>query len=77
MHSFYFVIEKCDKMKCLYFDGTGFWLLYKRLEKGRFKWNVSEDEKVAILDKQQFNWLLEGLKTTQKTAFKKSSPKFV
>ena len=64
-------------MKCLYFDGTGFWLLYKRLEKGHFKWNISKDGKLATLKQQQFNWLLEGLKTTQKTAFQNSSPMYV
>ena len=55
-------------------DGTGFCLLHIILEKGRFKWNASEDKNVAILDRQQFSWLFERLKTTQKTAFNKSSP---
>lgn len=65
-----------DKLKCLYWDGTGFWLLYKRLEKGHFKWKKDEDGAV-ILTRQQLLWLLDGLKIEQKTAFKKASPKYL
>ena len=65
-----------NKIKCLYWDGTGFWLLYKRLEKGHFKWKKDEDG-ALILTQQQLQWLLEGLKIEQKTAFKRSNPKYV
>lgn len=65
-----------NKLKCLYWDGTGFWLLYKRLEKGHFKWKNTEDNKAVEITSQQLNWLLEGLKMEQKTAFKKEYPKF-
>lgn len=65
-----------DKLKCLYWDGTGFWLLYKRLEKGHFKWK-KDDTGALLLTQQQLQWLLDGLKIEQKTAFKKEHPKYV
>lgn len=65
-----------DKLKCLYWDGTGFWLLYKRLEKGHFKWQ-KDREGAILITQQQLQWLLDGLKIEQKTAFKKSEPKYV
>lgn len=65
-----------DKLKCLYWDGTGFWLLYKRLEKGHFKWQ-KDHEGAILITQQQLQWLLDGLKIEQKTAFKKSEPKYV
>lgn len=58
-----------NKLKILYWDGTGFWLLIKRLEKGTFKWKKEEEGAVSITH-QQLHWLLEGLKMEQKTAFK-------
>lgn len=61
-----------NKLKCLYYDGTGFWLLYKRLESGTFKWSKSADEKFLEISEQQLKWLLEGLKMEQKTTFKKA-----
>ena len=48
-----------NKLKCLYYDGTGFWLLYKRLESGTFKWSKSADEKSLEISEQQLKWLLE------------------
>lgn len=64
------------KLKCLYWDGSGFWLLYKRLEKGHFKWKKDENG-VLLLTQQQLQWLLDGLKIEQKTAFKSSHPKYL
>lgn len=54
-----------NKLKCLYYDGTGFCLLYKRLESGTFKWSKSADEKFLEISEQQLKWLLEGLKMEQ------------
>lgn len=74
---FIFCNRDRNKLKCLYWDGSGFWLLYKRLEKGHFKWNTKEKGQAMEITHQQMAWLLEGLKIEQKTAFKKAFPKYV
>jgi transposase len=51
-----------DKVKLLYWDKNGFVLIYKRLEKGRFKIiKYDEDKDIAMLDNKQLSWLLAGL----------------
>jgi transposase len=51
-----------DKVKLLYWDKNGFVLIYKRLEKGRFKIiKYDEESDVAMLDNKQLSWLLAGL----------------
>ncbi len=57
-----------NKIKCLYWDGSGFWLLYKRLEKGHFKWKRSADGGICQISEKQLGWLLDGLKVDQKTS---------
>ena len=49
-----------DKIKLLAWDKNGFWLCYKRLEKGRFKFGTIKRGAINIT-KEQLNWLLTGL----------------
>ena len=65
---FLFCGRKADRIKALYFDKTGFVLLYKRLESGRFQWPRNASE-VRPLTRQEYRWLLEGLSIEQPKAF--------
>jgi transposase len=51
---FVFCNRKCDKIKMLQWDHTGFWLHYKRLENDTFQWpdangktHLEVDERVS------------------------------
>lgn len=61
---FLFAGWKKDRYKCLYFDGDGFAMLYKRLDNGKLQWPRSEQE-VKNLSQQELRWLLEGLSIQQ------------
>ena len=75
---FLFCNRTKDKLKILVWDGNGFWLCYKRLESGKFKWIKSSDEVPTLaLSKQQLTWLLEGLNVHQKKAFKPIENKII
>ena len=64
---FLFCGRRADRCKALYWDGSGFVLTYKRVETGRFHWPRKEHD-VIIISRQQFQWLLEGLKLDQHKA---------
>ena len=77
-HALYlFCNRQRNKLKCLYYDGTGFWLLYKRMDKGHFKWIPGTETGTIQLTEQQFRWLLEGLRIEQKYAFKNVDKEYI
>ena len=49
-----------DRYKCLYFDGDGFAMLYKRLDNGKLQWPKDENE-VRNLSQQELRWLLRRI----------------
>jgi transposase len=55
-----------DRIKILEFDGDGFWLHFKRLEKGRFKWPVPGDEATMTLTGEELSYLLGGTRVELK-----------
>lgn len=65
---FVFCNRRRDKMKILYWDVAGFWLLYRRLEKGRFQWPATSDTTPLAITRRQLQWLLDGLELEQKRA---------
>ena len=48
-------------------------LLYKRLDNGKFQWPRNETE-ARLLTEQQTRWLLEGLKIEQPKAIREGKP---
>ena len=52
-----------NKLKLLYWDGNGFCLLYKRLEKGRFQ--LPCQGQTLSLAVAELRWLLQGLDFTE------------
>ena len=66
-HLFVFFNKRRDRIKLLVFQHTGFWLHYKRLERGTFEMltNVSEDDDCIEVDARRLRLLLEGIDLKQ------------
>lgn len=58
---FVFVNRRKDKLKLLYWDGDGFVLYYKRLEKGTFRLPSVGGKAVLEVDRTSLLMLLEGV----------------
>lgn len=59
-HFFIFRGRRGDLAKLLYWDGQGFCLFAKRLERGRFVWPAARDGAVTLTP-AQLSMLLEGI----------------
>ncbi len=56
--------RSANKIKLLWYDSNGFWLCYKRFEKGKLKFPSNQGE-VMELSRAQLSWLLSGLDFTK------------
>ena len=59
-HLFMFTNRLRNRVKVLYWDGSGLWVCAKRLERGRFGWPVGEGTS-RLLRPEELQLLLHGL----------------
>jgi transposase len=65
---FVFCNRQRDKLKILYWEHNGFWLYYRRLERGRFQWPTDARTGPLRITRRQLRWLLDGLSLEQQQA---------
>ena len=58
---FVFGNRRRTRLKILYFDGTGLWLMSKRLEVGTFSWPKAEGEAKLQLRAEALAMLTDGI----------------
>jgi len=63
---FVFCNKNRDRIKIIEWDGDGFWLYFKRLEKGRFRWPVAGDSDTMNLSGEELQLLLGSPRVMQK-----------
>lgn len=64
---FVFCNKQRNRIKILTWEENGFWLHFKRLEQGHFKWpKETSDEKTMPLDFEELSQLLASPKLEQK-----------
>lgn len=65
---FVFCNRNRDRLKILHWEHNGFWLYYRRLERGRFQWPAESDAATNRISRRQLQWLLDGLALEQQQA---------
>ncbi|WP_350339146.1 IS66 family insertion sequence element accessory protein TnpB [Paenibacillus polymyxa] len=70
---FVFCNRRRDKLKILHWDHAGFWLYYRRLERGTFQWPAGGSSPLS-LTQRELRWLLDGLSPEQRQAHPAISP---
>lgn len=63
---FVFCNRNRNRIKILEWDGDGFWLYFKRLERGRFRWPSHGDSRTMVLDVNELSCLIDGARLEKK-----------
>lgn len=64
-HLFVFRNRRANRVKILYWERDGFWLLYKRLERGTFRFPRGDAAKRIEIDASDLMLLLDGIDATK------------
>ncbi len=59
-HAFLFCNRRKNRLKVLFFDGSGLWVCAKRLEKGTFAWPQTKERSIE-LSREEMALLLGGI----------------
>src|SRR5919109_2300598 len=65
---FVFCNRERNKLKILHWEHNGFWLFYRRLERGTFQWPRASTNSPMAITPRELRWLLDGLSLEQKKA---------
>jgi len=63
---FVFCNRARDRIKILEWDGDGFWLYFKRLERGRFRWSTTDEAGTMSLTCEELSCLIDGARLEKK-----------
>ncbi len=63
---FVFCNRSRNRIKILEWDGDGFWLYFKRLEKGHFRWPAEGSDQTMALTGEELSILLSGTRVELK-----------
>jgi transposase len=65
---FVFTNRRRNRLRLLWFDGTGLWVATKRLEGGTLHWPVGEGAAVGLRP-EQLSALISGLEVTERAGW--------
>jgi len=74
---FVFCNRRRDKLKILYWERNGFWLCYRRLERGTFRWPKAAAQGTVVVSRRELRWLLDGLDLDLKGAHREVNARVV
>jgi transposase len=60
-HVFVFANAQRNRLKLLFWDGSGLWVCAKRLERGRFWWPKAGSEPKVVLSAEELAMLIGGI----------------
>lgn len=64
---FAFTNKSRNRLKLLYWDGSGVWVFAKRIEEGRLTWPIGSDGRKLAIDPAAMTMLMNGIDLKQGT----------